>query len=72
LQACRQAELPELHPLVAAATEDLGSALAGLSRYGEAIPDLEKAAEIYRRLGGICTPAADHIGAVVREVRSRR
>jgi serine/threonine protein kinase/Tfp pilus assembly protein PilF len=72
LEACRQAELPEMHPLVAAATEDLGSALAGLSQYGEAIPALEKASEIYRRLGGIYIPAADHIDEVAREVRSRR
>jgi hypothetical protein len=35
-----------MHPMAAACLEDLGVALAGLKRYGEAIPALEKAVEI--------------------------
>jgi tetratricopeptide (TPR) repeat protein len=72
LDACRQAQIADVHPLVAASSEDLGNALAGLKRYREAIPMLEKAVEINRQLGSAYTPIGDRIQAVLNEVRRRR
>jgi serine/threonine protein kinase/tetratricopeptide (TPR) repeat protein len=69
LGACRQSQISDVHPLVAAANEDLGAALAGLKRYSEAIPALEKALEIDRQLGPAYAPIADHLREVLKQAR---
>jgi tetratricopeptide (TPR) repeat protein len=72
LDACSQSQIADVHPLVAAANEDLGAALAGLKRYREAIPALQKALAIDRQLGPAYAPTAGHVQAVLNEVRRRR
>jgi tetratricopeptide (TPR) repeat protein/predicted Ser/Thr protein kinase len=69
LDACRQSQIPDVHPLIAAASEDLGAALAGLKRYREAIPALEKALEIDRQLGPAYAPTGVRIQAALNQAR---
>ena len=68
--AFHHGQLPEMHPLAAACLEDLGEALAGLKRYREAVPALEKAVEIYRRLGPAYAKTADRVQVGVNQARS--
>jgi tetratricopeptide (TPR) repeat protein len=70
LDAFHHAQLPELHPLAAASLEDLGNSLAGLKRYHDAIPALDKALAIDRQLGPAYHSSADHIASILNEVRS--
>ncbi|HEV2446492.1 MAG TPA: serine/threonine-protein kinase, partial [Candidatus Sulfopaludibacter sp.] len=70
LAACGQSQLPEVHPLIAAATEDLGNALVRLKRYREAVPTLEKALEMYRRLSPAYALTADRVQAVLQQLRT--
>jgi len=70
LARCGQSQLPEIHPLIAAATEDLGSALASLKRYREADAALEKAQEMYRRLGPAYALTADRVQAALPQLRA--
>jgi tetratricopeptide (TPR) repeat protein len=70
LTACRQAELPELHPMVAAANEDLGRALAAMQRYGTAVPALRKALQTYRRLSPIYGPAGNRVEGLLHRLRA--
>lgn len=65
LDAFHHAQLPEQHPLDAACLRDLGEALAGLGRYQEAIPTLERAVEIDRQLGPAYVRTADSVQAVL-------
>jgi tetratricopeptide (TPR) repeat protein len=48
----------------------LGGALAGLKRYREAVPALEKALEIDRELGPAYAKIADREQAVLNQVRN--
>ncbi len=68
--AFHHGQLPEMHPLAAACLEDLGEALAGLKRYREAVPVLEKAVEIYRRLGPAYLKTAEHVQVGLDQARS--
>jgi tetratricopeptide (TPR) repeat protein len=70
LAAFHRGQLPEMHPLSAACLEDLGGALAGLKRYREAIPALEEALEIDRKLGPAYAKIADREQAVLSQVRN--
>jgi eukaryotic-like serine/threonine-protein kinase len=70
LDGVHQGQLPEIHPLTAACIEDLGEALAGMKRYREAIPDLEKALEIDRQLGPAYAKTADRVQAVLNQARN--
>jgi len=70
LDAWRHGQLPEMHPMAAACLEDLGGALAGLKRYREAIPALEKSLEIYRGLGPAYAKTADRVEVVLNQVRN--
>jgi serine/threonine protein kinase/tetratricopeptide (TPR) repeat protein len=65
LETSRQAHIPETHPLIAAATEDLGGALAGLKRYPEARSALEESLDINRRLGPAYARVAVHVQAAL-------
>ncbi|HYL79141.1 MAG TPA: protein kinase [Bryobacteraceae bacterium] len=65
LDALRQDQIPETHPVTAAALEDLGAALCGLKRFREAVPALEKSAEIYRQLGPVYTHTAARVQAML-------
>ena len=69
LAAFREAQLPAVHPLVAAAQADLGTALAGLKRYAEALPAFEEALAIDRQLGPTYTHIADGIAAQLEQAR---
>ncbi len=71
LEAVRQGRLPEVLPLHAACLEDLGVALAGLKRYREAIPALEKAVGIYSRLGPAYAKTAERVQVVLEQARKR-
>ena len=62
--------LPEVLPLHAACLEDLGGALAGLKRYREAVPALEKALEIDRKLGPAYAKIADRVQVVLNQARA--
>ncbi len=68
MDAWRHGQLPEVHPLTAACLEDFGVALAGLKRYREAIPALEKCFEIYRGLGPAYAKTADRVLVVLNQV----
>jgi len=70
LDAGRRAQLPEVHPLIAAATEDLGTALAGLKQYREAIPALEKALDINRQLGPAYARVSEGVESALARARS--
>jgi serine/threonine protein kinase/tetratricopeptide (TPR) repeat protein len=70
MDAFYHGQLPEVHPLAAACMEDLGGALAGLKRYREAIPALEKAVEINRQLGPAYAQTADRLQVVLNGARS--
>jgi tetratricopeptide (TPR) repeat protein len=70
LEGVHQGQLPEVLPLHAACLEDLGGALAGLKRYREAVPALEKALEIDRELGPAYAKIADREQAVLNQVRN--
>ena len=70
LDRLRHGQLPEMHPLAAACLEDLGVALAGLKRYREAIPALEKALDIYRGLGPAYAKTADRVQVVLNQVQN--
>jgi tetratricopeptide (TPR) repeat protein/tRNA A-37 threonylcarbamoyl transferase component Bud32 len=70
LEGAHQGHIPEVHPLPAACLEDLGGALDGLKRYREAVPALEKAVEIYRKLGPAYAKTADRVQAVLNQVRN--
>ena len=70
LDAFHSGQLPEAHPMAAAGLEDLGGALTGLKRYREAIPALEKAVEIYRRLGPAYAKTADRVQVVLNQARN--
>jgi tetratricopeptide (TPR) repeat protein len=70
LEGVRQGQLPEVLPLHAACLEDLGGALAGLKRYREAVPALEKALEIDRKLGPAYAKIAAHIEVVLSQARN--
>lgn len=59
-----------MHPLAAAVLEDLGEALGGLKRYREAIPSLEKAVEIYRKLGAGYAKTADRVQMVLNQAQN--
>jgi eukaryotic-like serine/threonine-protein kinase len=72
LDACAHAQLPEINPLPAAIMEDLGGALAGLKRYREAIPALEKALEIDRRLGPAYSLVAGRVQSTLNRIRARQ
>jgi serine/threonine-protein kinase len=67
LDAFKHSQLPEVHPMRAACLEDLGEALTGLKRYREATPALEKAVEIYRRLGPAYAGTADRVQLVLNQ-----
>jgi serine/threonine protein kinase len=62
--------LPEGHPMAAACLEDFGVALVGLKRNREAAPTLEKALEIYRKLGPAYAKTADRVQVVLNQVRN--
>jgi len=68
--AFHDGQLPETHPLAAACLEDLGEALAGLKRYREAIPALEKAVEIHGRLGPAYAKTADRLQVELNQPRN--
>jgi serine/threonine protein kinase len=68
--AFHHGQLPEIHPLAAACLEDLGGALAGLKRHREAIPALEKAVEIYHRLGPAYAKTAGRVQVVLNQARN--
>jgi tetratricopeptide (TPR) repeat protein len=70
LEAVHQGQLPEVLPLHAACLEDLGGALGGLKRYRKAIPALEKALEIDRKLGPAYAKTAGHIEVVLSQARN--
>jgi tetratricopeptide (TPR) repeat protein len=70
LDAFHHSHLPEVHPMAAAAEQDLGRALAGLKRYREAIPALEKALEIYHKLGTAYTRTAERDEVVLNQARN--
>jgi eukaryotic-like serine/threonine-protein kinase len=72
LDAFHRGQLPEMHPQAAACLEDLGVALAGLKRYREAVPALEKSVEIERKLGPAYTKLADGVQMVLGQARSHR
>jgi tetratricopeptide (TPR) repeat protein len=69
LEAIRGHLLPEVHPMAAACLGDLGGSLAGLKRYREAVPQLEKAVEIYRKLGPAYQKTADRVQVVLDRTR---
>jgi eukaryotic-like serine/threonine-protein kinase len=69
LEAIRGHLLPEVHPMAAACLEDLGSALAGLKRYREAVTGLERAVEIYRKLGPAYAKTADRVQVDLDQAR---
>ncbi|HEX5229399.1 MAG TPA: serine/threonine-protein kinase [Bryobacteraceae bacterium] len=71
LKECRAGQLPDLHPLAAAATEDLGAALVGERRYRDAIAPLEHALAVNRQLGPAYAAIADRVNAMLREAKSR-
>jgi tetratricopeptide (TPR) repeat protein len=56
--------------MAAACLEDLGAALAGLKRYREAIPALEKALGIYRRLGPAYAKTADRVQVALNQTQN--
>jgi tetratricopeptide (TPR) repeat protein len=56
---------PDRHPLAAASWEELGDALRGLRRMPESASALEKAAEIYSRLGSAYAAAATRVRTVL-------
>jgi len=68
--AFHRGQVPEAHPLAAASLEDLGSALAGLKRYPEAVPALEEALEIDRKLGPAYAPTADRVQEALTKART--
>jgi tetratricopeptide (TPR) repeat protein len=70
LEAIRGNLLPEVHPMAAAYLEELGAALAGLERYREAVPTLEKAIEIYHKLGPAYAKTADRVQVVLDQLGS--
>ncbi len=70
LDAFHHSHLPEVHPMAAAAQEDLGEALAGLKRYREAIPALERALEIDRKLGTAYARTADRVQLDLNQARA--
>ena len=70
LDAFHHSHLPEVHPMAAAAQEDLGEALAGLKRYREAIPALEKALEIDRKLGTAYVTTAERVQVALNQARN--
>jgi tetratricopeptide (TPR) repeat protein len=71
LEEIHNGHLPEVHPMAAACLEDFGVALVGLKRYREAAPALEKALEIYRKLGPAYAKTVDRVQVVLNQVRNR-
>ena len=65
LSVLRADDVPERHPISAACWEELGYALRGLKRMPESASALEKAAEIYGRLGTAYTASAEHVRTVL-------
>jgi tetratricopeptide (TPR) repeat protein len=70
LDAFHHSLLPEVHPMAAAAQEDLGEALAGLKHYREAIPALETALALYRKLGIAYVTAAERVQVALNQARN--
>jgi tetratricopeptide (TPR) repeat protein len=70
LDAFHQSQIPEVHPFIAGANEDLGIALAGLKQYRDAIPALEKAVDINRQLGPAYARVSEGVQQALARARS--
>jgi tetratricopeptide (TPR) repeat protein len=69
---CDVAQLPQIHPLRAAAMQDLGTSLVGLKDYSAAVPVLRDALTADRQLGPIYRGAAGRMEGLLAQMTGKR